>query len=99
MQKRNGETSSAIFYSQVAKFSQAVRRYEVGGGNGGGETGAIAPGPPFKRVPVIIFICVKQNIRLKNCRDSKEIQEYNSIFDVALSIIDDFSASLTFCQF
>jgi len=27
---------------------------------------------------------------LKNCRDSNEIQEYNSIFDVALSIINDF---------
>jgi len=43
------------------------------------------------------FICFKQNIRLRNFRDSQEIQEYK--LHIALSIINDFFASLIFCKF
>ena len=42
-------------------------------------TGAIAPGPPFQGGPHD-YIFWKWNIRFKNCHDSKEILEYNSIF-------------------
>jgi len=36
--------------------------------------------------PVMTFICFRYNIRLKNCRDSKEIQEYSSISRGCLSL-------------
>jgi len=45
------------------------------GGNGGNCPGSSAPRGPT----AMTFICFKYNIRLKNCRDSTEIQEYNSI--------------------
>ena len=46
------------------------------GGNGGNCPGHSAP----RVLPMMTFICFKWNIRLKNRRDSKEIQEYNAIF-------------------
>ena len=57
------------------------------------------PGPPLSGTPVMTFIWYKWNLRLNNCHESKEIQETTLYSVVALSIINDFSASLTFCQF
>ena len=37
------------------------------------------PGTPLQGLPVMKFICFKQNTRLKNFCDSEAIQEYNSI--------------------
>jgi len=43
-----------------------------------GATGQL-PRSPLQGGPVMKFICIKKNIRLKNFRDSRAIQEYNSI--------------------
>jgi len=55
---------------------QAVCRAGLRRGNRGNCPGPSAPRGPF----VMTFICFKLNISLKNCRDSKEMHEYNSIF-------------------
>ena len=60
---------------------------------------AIAWALRCREAPVMTFIWYKWNLRLNNCRESKAIQETTLYSVVALSIINDFSACLTFCQF
>jgi len=58
---------------------------------------AITPGSPLEGALGMTFICFKQNNLFKIRRDSE--QEYTTLYsDVALSIINDFSTSLTYCQ-
>ena len=67
---------------------------------GGGATGAIALGPPLQDGPQCWHLIVlNKNTRLQKYRDSKEIQEYNSIFRCCFEQHNNFSASLTFRQF
>ena len=52
-----------------------LTKCRIKGGNRGN-----CPGPSAPRNPsMMTFICFKSNNRLKNCRDSKDMQEYNSI--------------------
>jgi len=44
----------------------------------GGKLVKFPPDSPLQRPPIMTFICFKKNIRLKNCRDSEDKQEYNS---------------------
>ena len=82
------------------RYFQAYQMWRQGRIKGGGATGAIAPGPLLQGGPPWWHLIVLNKTFLwKIVVIQKKYKNTTLYSNVALSIINDFSANLTFCQF